>query len=341
MKIAIDISPLQSGHKNRGVGFYTKNLVEVLGDKVEAVDFKKTDLSKYDIVHYPYFNPFVLSFPLFKKNKTVITIHDLIPLIYPNHYPPGFWGKIKFWLQKLALKNVEAIITDTETSKKDIVRFLGISAEKVFPIHLAPAKHFRVVNSKQKAIMKKKYALPDRFVLYVGDVNFNKNIPNLVRASKISRFPLVIVGKQAAEIENQDLSHPELFHLKKILLELKSEHVIRLGFVSDEDLVVIYNLAAVYCQPSFYEGFGLPVLEAFACGTPVVAAKTQALVEIGEPACLFANPTKPKDLAEKLKLVIENKNLRNQLVETGKILVKNYSWEKTARETLRVYDEKV
>ena len=109
----------------------------------------------------------------------------------------------------------------------------------------------------------------------------------------------------------------------------------------DADLPILYSQALCLVYPSFYEGFGLPVLEAFACGTPVVAAKTQALVEIGEPACLFANPTKPKDLAEKLKLVIENKNLRNQLVETGKILVKNYSWEKTARETLRVYDEKV
>ena len=102
MKTAIDSSPLTSGHAVRGVGFYTKNLIEALGEKVDAVDFATADLSKYDIVHYPYFDLFSHTLPIGKPAKTVVTIHDVIPLIYPDHYPPGTRGKLNFFLQKFS-----------------------------------------------------------------------------------------------------------------------------------------------------------------------------------------------------------------------------------------------
>jgi glycosyltransferase involved in cell wall biosynthesis len=174
-------------------------------------------------------------------------------------------------------------------------------------------------------------------VLYVGDVNYNKNILGLAKACKIAKIPLVIAGKQAAQKEF-DREHIENQPLLEFLTKYgEDKQVLRLGFVDDNDLVSLYNLATLCCQPSFYEGFGLPVLEAFACEVPVVAAKTQALVEIAEPACLFADPNDPDEIAEKILQVAEDNELRNQLIERGKVLVKNYSWEKTARETFEVY----
>ncbi|MEK7112996.1 MAG: glycosyltransferase family 1 protein [Patescibacteria group bacterium] len=348
MKIAIDTGPLESGDSVRGIGVHTKLLLENLEKlkdlKVEAVDVRKVDLGKYDLVHYQKFHPYFFSVPFRKIKPSVLTIHDLIYLIYPKHYPPGVMGKLKFPIQKFFVKNIDAIITISETSKKDIVRFLGIPAEKIHVAYLAPREIFRKLEMSNplrgenyKLKIAKRYGLPERFVLYVGDVNYNKNLLGLVKACKIAKVPLVIVGKQATSTDF-DRNHPE----NKPLVELlntygNDKNVIRLGFIDDSELVGVYNLAGVYCQPSFYEGFGLPVLEAFASGCPVVAAKTQALVEIADPACIFANPKDPKDIADKISMVLEDKELRDQLVETGMVFVKNYSWAKTAKETAEVY----
>lgn len=345
MKVAIDSGPLVTGHAIRGIGAHTKLLIEHLEKikdvKIDVLDFSKTDLSKYDIAHIPSFNPFFLSLPFKKPTKrTVLTIHDLIPLIYPEHYPSGIRGSLNFFIQKILIKNVDTILTISETSKKDICRFLDVSPDKVKVIYLAPREVFREIKDEsllQK--IRKKYSLPNDFVLYVGDVNYNKNLFGLSEACKLAGIPLVIVGKQAKS-EEIDRKHIENRPFVRFLNKFGGDpSIIRVGFVSDEDLVGIYNLATLYCQPSFYEGFGLSVLEAFASGVPVVAARTQALVEIGEPACIFADPKDPKDIAEKISTVLADEVLRNQLIETGKVVVKNYSWEKTARETLEVYKE--
>ncbi len=341
MRVAIDSGPLVSGHKVRGIGVHTKELIEAIKKlkdeniKIETVDFSKADLSRYDIVHYQNFNPFFFSIPFNKPaKKVVLTIHDLIPLIYPKHYPGGLKGTLRFWIQKFLIQNVDAVITISETSKKDICRFLSVHPDKVHVIYLAPRKIFRqITDDGLLSSVKRKYNLPEKFVLYVGDVNYNKNIPTLTKACRIAKMPLIICGKQALEIDAKELNHPELAHLRGI----DFSGVLRLGFVPDTDLVAIYNLASLYCQPSLYEGFGLPVLEAFACETAVVASKTQALVEIGEAGALFANPNDAKDFAEKMLKLVKDEELREELINTGKVIVKNYSWEKTARETLNVY----
>jgi glycosyltransferase involved in cell wall biosynthesis len=354
VRIAIDSGPLVSGHKVRGIGFYTKNLIESLGDKVKAVDFSSADLNKFDVVHIPFFNPFFVNIPTNTSAKVIVTIHDVIPLIHPKHYPPGIKGSIRLLINKILLKKVRAVITDTEASKKDIVRLLGVPVNKVYTTHLAPGKEFQILETKDIVKVKEKYNLPDKFALYVGDVNYNKNIPGLIKACKQINTTLVVVGKQALDIEGDydlvslrgprdwfrfvfGISHPQIAHFKGMTNEFKDKGIIRLGFLPENDLVALYNLATVYCQPSFYEGFGLPVLEAMACGLPVVAARTQALVEIGEPACLFANPKDPSDIADKINRVIKNKSLRLKLIKAGLDLVKNYSWDKTAKETFEVY----
>lgn len=345
-KVAIDRGPLTSGHAVRGVGAYTRELIKALereskGVKelqIKAVNFSKEDLSKYDLVHYPSFHPFFLTLPLGKKTKTVVTIHDLIPLIYPKYYPPGIKGRFKFLVQKVLVKRVDGVIAVSKTSKKDIVRFLGVPQEKIHVVYEAPRKIFKKLETGDwKLEIKKQYGLPNRFVLYVGDVNYNKNILGLAKACKMAKTSLVIVGEQAAN-EKVDLSHPENLPFAEFLEKYgKDPEVLRLGFVSDEDLVAIYNSATVYCQPSFYEGFGLPVLEAMACGTPVVAAKTQALVEIADKTALFADPKKPEDMAEKILELLENSELRAQLIRKGGKRVKEFSWDKTAKETAQLY----
>lgn len=289
------------GHELRGIGVHTSELIKALGSikdkEVEVSEYKPG--KKYDLIHYTVFRPFQFSIP-FKKEakKVVLTIHDLIPLIYPKHYPGGVKGNLIFLIQKFLIKkNVDAIITISETSKKDICRFLGVDPAKVHVVYLAPKDVFKpIANKTLLSRVQKKYSLPGSFALYVGDVNYNKNIPGLIEMCKQAGTKLVIAGKQAKDIEKQDLNHPELMHLKG----LGWSNVTRLGYVSDGDLAAIYNLAAVYIQPSLYEGFSLPILEAKACGTWVIATKIQAHVEVSE---------------RKDKLF----------------------WEKTARETMDVY----
>jgi glycosyltransferase involved in cell wall biosynthesis len=317
MKIAIDSGPLTSGDSVRGIGTYTRELLKALN--MEGVDVSKEDLSKFDIVHFTRFNPFFISIPFTKPSGTkfVLTIYDLIPLVYPKHYLAGLRGNIKWLINKyLIKKNIDAIITISETSKKDICRFLGIDPKKVFVTYLAPRKIFKKLTNPVYP------GLPKRFALYVGDVNYNKNIPTLLKACKLAKMPLVIAGKQASQMGQLDLNHPELLHLKNA----DWTGVTKLGFVSDEDLVKIYNLASAYIQPSYYEGFGLPVLEAIECGTPVVATKTQCLVEVLGNSFDYVDAGDPKDMARG----ILNPNI-------GKDLSRSYSWDKTGEETLRVY----
>lgn len=278
----------------RGIGVHTNTLAEEL-KKLGVEESKNAD-----ITHITKFNPFFLSVPFFKPSKKlVLTVHDLIPLIYPEHYPPGIRGKINFVINKFLIwKNVDVIITISETSKKDICRFLGVDPKKIFVIYLAPRTVFKKIETGDWRLeTAKRFSLPKRFALYVGDVNYNKNIPWLIKRADELKLPLVMVGKQVVEIEKMNLDHPELKHLR----EINWTKVIRLGFVREDDLVKIYNLATIYIQPSLYEGFGLPLVEAVACDTPVeYNHKCQALVEI-----------------------MENNN---------------YSWEKTAKETLKVYE---
>lgn len=347
LKVFIDESPLRSGHAVRGIGSYTRSLIDALKQekKIELVD----QIDSSDLVHYPYFDLFFDT--LKTPNKPfVVTVFDTIPLVYPKHYPTGIKGKLNLWLQKRKLRTVSAILTISETSKKDIVRFLGVPQGKIFVVHLAAAGEFKkLARGNWQTEIRQKYDLPDNFILYVGDVNYNKNIGGLIRAFallnsqvktqnpklqlKSQNLDLVLVG---AAFKDRNL--PETKQILQLIEKLKvKDSVLVLGFLAQEDLAKIYNLATVYCQPSFYEGFGLSVLEAMACGCPVVAAKTQALVEIGDESCLFIDPRNPGEIAKALLEAASDNKIRDELVKKGMECVKNYSWQKTARRTLAVY----
>ena len=346
IKVAIDTGLLKEDDIIRGIGFHTAEVIKYLRkDKelqIETLDFTQIDLKKYDINHYPKFNPLLTNFPLVKTTKTVITIHDLIYLAYPDQYPPGIKGKLRFYKNKGFIKKADAIITISETSKKDILKYLGVNEDKVHVIYLAAREIYKPIKDINILHMvKEEFNLPEKFVLYVGDVNYNKNLLTLTDACKKINIPLVIVGKQAVS-DTKTLNHIETQPLRELLEKYGDDKdIIRTGYVQDDDLVAIFNLASLYCQPSYHEGFGLTILEAMATRTPVVASDIECHREIAGDAVLYANPKSKKEMSEKIKNALESSRLRESLIEKGSKQVKKYSWDKTAKGTGSVYKEMV
>jgi len=331
-KIYIDDTALNSGHAVRGMGVYTKNLIDSLEVLVEKHKNIKISKDNYELIHYPYFDLFFNTLKVEPEVKTIVTVPDVIPLIYPKEYPPGIKGKLNFLLQKRQLKKADSIVTISETSKKDIVRFLKIDPKKIFVTYLAP-------NFKFKKTSRNKIKLPKKFVLYVGDVNWNKNLLTLAKACKQSNIKLVVVGK-AANNSSFDKNHKENASLVEFLDKFAGDKdIVRTGYLKNVDLNEVWNKAFIYCQPSFYEGFGLGVLEAMQAGVPVIASRTQALVEVAGNAALFFDPKSSKDLSEKMNMLIDNKPLREKYVKKGINRAKDFSWEKTAKSTLDIYNK--
>ena len=151
MNIAINVSPLQTGHKVRGTGFYLVNLKNALlkyFPERKFTFFTGKINESVDLVHYPYFDPFFLSLPLRKNYPLIVTVHDLTPIVFPKHFPIGIKGRLKWYMQKIALKSADAVITDSEASKKDIVRYTDIPGIKVHVVYLAAGEEFKKVESE-------------------------------------------------------------------------------------------------------------------------------------------------------------------------------------------------
>lgn len=350
MRVAIISGSSQNMDAVRGIGVHTSELVKAINKVIKdekdiEIDLKIDKSKKYDVVHFTSFKPFFISLPLTKPKGTkfILTIHDLISLIYPKNYPPGLKGKLNYFINMLLVKMyVDEIITISETSKKDICRFMKVDPKIVHAIYLgSKEKYKKIMPPRDKKINHKNtFKLPGEFVFYLGDINYNKNIPTLVKACEKLGILLVIAGKHVKELKTMDLTHPELIHLKPVYETLiNDKKVKRLGYITDKEANEILNLASCLVQPSLYEGFGLQVIEAFAAGCPVIAGKTQALVEIGDEACLYFDTQSVNDLSEKISEVINNKDLREKLIKEGFNRIKKFSWEKTARETLKVYKQ--
>jgi glycosyltransferase involved in cell wall biosynthesis len=344
MKIAIDVSPLHTGHRVRGVGFYLNNLKDALlkyHSEYSYVFFNRGDKLPYDvdIVHFPYFEPFFLARPVYKEYKSIVTVHDLTPMVFPKEFPKGIKGWIKWQMQKNALLKTEGIITDSYSSKKDIIKYVGIPEDKISVVYLAAADNFAVLKKDEKLIkeIRLKHKLPERFCLYVGDVTWNKNLPRLIKAIKKTNFPLVMVGQALAskDFDKKNAWNKDLITVQSLAEEDKN--IISLGFVSSEELVQIYKMCTVFVMPSLYEGFGLPILEAMASGAPVISSKEGSLSEVCQDAAFFVNAYSEDSIAEGIKKVFNNEKIREELIEKGTKNVLNFSWEKTAAETIQAY----
>lgn len=346
LNVLIDTSPLASGHAIRGIGVYTRLLVEEL-EQLPGVNVARSSALhdatfKADIIHYPYFDLFFNTLPFFSKTKRVVTIHDVIPLRFPKHYPPGKKGSLVVRKQKLALKNVQAVITDSAASKTDIVELLGVPEPKVFVVHLAAQAAFKVATTATIKEVRKRYQLPQQYLLYVGDINYNKNIPQLIKALKLlpEHIHLLCVGKnfypqaipEWQAIERQ-IALSDVSQRVQFLTEITGDAV--------PTLAALYSAALAYVQPSLYEGFGLPVLEAMACRTPVICGSNSSLLEVaGAYALSVSTVPQAEEIAKKVEELQDwSKNRRQEWTRAAYAWSQEFSWEKTAQDTLAVYQK--
>lgn len=338
MKIFFDTSPLINGHQGRGIGVYTKNLIAALR-KIPTIGVQSGEVKRggfeCDLIHYPYFDFYFRTLPIRKKVKTIVTIHDTIPLIYKNEMKPGIRGELKFIAQKFALKNCSAIITDSQSSKIDIEKYLEVQAEKIHVTPLAVDQDFSKSISSNPA-SKKSLKLPEKYLLYVGDINYNKNIPGLIKAysQAKNKGDLVIVSRA--------LSIKHIPESQKIIQEIShSEKKGKIHLLTNIDvktLSSVYKYAHAYIQPSFYEGFGLPLLEAFEAGIPVLSSNTSSLPEVGGSAPLYFDPTSDESMKNAIEEGLSlSDSQRKKLIEEGALQSQKFNWIETAKSTVAVY----
>jgi len=278
---------------------------------------------KCDLVHFLNFN-----YPVKYKGKFIVTIHDLTLLFYPEAARKTNFAKqwaFRYILKK-ACENSSKIIAVSENTKNDIMKTFNIDSEKIAVIY--EAVDDKIISKDKKKVEEiRRYKEP--VILYVGQFRRHKNIEGLLKAFAILRkempAKLVLIGKIPKDfrVDNEEI-------LKDTLMP---------GFIADVELAAWYKIASVFVLPSFYEGFGLPGLEAMMAGTPVVASNQSSLPEIFQEAALYFDPSKPSEIADKIKTVISDKVVSGQLIEKGKIQAKKYSWRKTAEQTLKLYEE--
>lgn len=343
MKVAL-IKPPLADHSNRGTGKYAKELLSHLNQQKDIIVDYVEPLKKYkeyDIVHFPYFDPFFLTLPLIKPIPTVVTVHDLIPLSLPELFPVGIKGNLKWQIQKKSLSKAKKVITDSIASKEDIVKIAGIRKEQVEVIYLGVGKEFGVIKDRERLTKtKKKYNLPDDFFLFVGDVNPNKNIPNVLRALKeIERknknVCIVMVGRGFIEPSR------ELERINAQISDLNIiPNVVKLGFIPKEDLINLYNLAKWYIQPSIMEGFGLPILEAGKCGCPTIVSSCSSLKEISPNNAIQIDPYNVQSIESGIQTALNTSTRkREEIIQEGKENAKKYSWENCAAKTVKIYTD--
>ena len=259
------------------------------------------------------------------KTKLVTTIHDLTFLKYPQEHLP-YYIKAHTRHLKRAEKYADRIIAVSQSTKKDLID-QGIPEAKITVIYSAPAQIFKPLKSKsQLQVIKAKYGLKGPYLLSVGTQEPRKNLTRLIKAYqklKLKTMPLAIAGKFGWGDRTQPIKGIKL-----------------LNFVPDEDLVGLYSAAKAFIYPSLYEGFGFPVLEAMACGCPVITSNTSSLPELGGQAALYVNPKKTTDIAQAIKTLIGlNSAKRHQLINKGLQQAQQFSWSKTAQQTLNLYQE--
>lgn len=268
------------------------------------------------------------------RTRRVISIYDVIPYIHPQTSTTLDRLIYRWWLP-IALRHVDQIITISAQSKADIVRYLRVAPEKVAVTYLAAHPRFHPKASTEIAPILKRYGIAFPYLFYVGSADARKNLPRLLEAfSQVRRlhptcqFVLSGVGKGTAS------------PLYPIVAGLNLESSVRLvGYVPDNDLPALYNGATAFVFPSLYEGFGLPVLEALACGTPVLTSNLSALPEVTGAAALLVNPYDEMALTNAMHQLISDKNLAIALREQGILRATAFTWERAARATLDIYQQ--
>lgn len=267
--------------------------------------------------------------------KRIVTICDAIPYVYPEVCTTLDRLIYHHWLPQ-AVRSVDAVITISQHSKNDLEKYIKIPGSKITVTPLAAGAKFRVLSEAEIAPALERAGVARPYILYVGSVEPRKNLLRLLDAYREVRrwsesWKLVIVGAR-----NYWKSSPVAQKVKELGLEGQVKFT---GYIPDEDLPALYNAADLFCFPSLYEGFGLPVLEAMACGTPVVTANSSSLPEVAGDAALLVDPYNVAEIAAAMRRILEDPALAAELRQRGLERAKQFTWEKTARQTIAVYEK--
>lgn len=263
---------------------------------------------------------------------TVLTVHDLIFHLFPQHHK-----RLNYWYLRLTMplycRRAQAIITISETSKGDLLRCYGLPADKVTVVYEAAAPHFRPATAEAIAAVRRRYGLPERYVIFVGTIEPRKNLSRLLEALCLLHeggddVRLVIVGRRGWLYED----------FFRRLQKLPPGAVIFTDYAPDEELPALYSGAVLAALPSLYEGFGLPVLEAMACGTPVACSRASSLLEVGGEAAAYFDPTDVEDMAGVIHQVLADEERQAEMRARGLAQAARFSWSRAAEETMAVYE---
>lgn len=374
MRIGIDIRSLQNDSRNRGIGTYSrcliKNLVSIdkeneyvffvfnnsrLPAFLNETEFKN---AKIRIVHatkrwlvwvssqaiFPYFagkerldifHAIDCIVAAFFPRKEIITVFDFINSDYDFYRQrSNFLRKIYFYFRDLTLKRADKIIAISEYTKQKIIELAGIKEDKIKLIHLAADEVFRPQNDNALFLrLRKKYKIDGDFLLFVGAFMHHKNIHGLIKA--FNQIRLKDMGLVLVNVTN-DIEY--LRHIKKLISDLKLENKIYiLGCIPQEELAGIYNMAQVVISVSFYEGFGLPILEAMSCGKPVIAADNTSMKEVVDSNGILVDPYNSEEITEAIDNLLSDGELRKNLSEKSLRRSQEFTWHKAAEETLSLY----
>jgi alpha-1,3-rhamnosyl/mannosyltransferase len=325
--IAIDARMINKS----GIGTYIKHIMEFIGYNTVLDNsnfpcknysikeqlffpYKKLRREKIDVLHIPHLN-----IPLFYRGKLIVTIHDLIHLKYPHFLPSKFhYYYFKFMLAA-ATKKASKILANSHNTKKDIIEFFNVEPSKIKVTHLGVGKEFVIREKEEIFYLYEKYNISQnkKIILYVGNLLPHKNLNRLLKAVRLIKedYVLLLAGKSFKNRYEQ---------------KLEKGTIVYAGEISQSELVDFYNLADLSVLPSLYEGFGLPVLESFACGTPVACSNTSSLPEVGGNHAFYFDPENESDIANAINKAFEWKGSPLSLREYAL----QFSWEKTAEETL-------
>lgn len=263
-----------------------------------------------------------------KAKKIVTSVHDFSFIIYKSYHPKE---RIEYF-EKYFFKNIlrsDMLITGSEFSKQEILERLDFQEDRIKVIyHGIDHNLFKVYND-----LNVHFDLPEKFIFSVGSIEPRKNLLGLLKAYNLleeklkEEYKLVLAGFKGWE--NNEIME---------LINKDKDNIHYLGFITDVELAKVYNLSTCFIFPSFYEGFGLPVLESMACGTPVVCSNSSSLPEVGGDAVVYCDPKNEEDIKDKIKIVLDDEELRQNMIHKGLQRTKEFSWEKSASEHIKLFE---